>query len=103
MVSGELVKPVAKGFATLSGIKKRSVAIVSNGWLQDFQGRHGCKQRSIHGESGSINSKKIPSHRDAIRERLKGVPLDEIYNMDETGLFYCLAPDKTIAKRQAEG
>jgi DDE superfamily endonuclease len=28
---------------------------------------------------------------------------DDIYNMDETGLFYNLAPDKTIAQRQIEG
>ena len=29
--------------------------------------------------------------------------LEDVKNMDETGLFYNLAPDKTIARRQIEG
>jgi hypothetical protein len=28
---------------------------------------------------------------------------DDVYNMDETGLFYNLAPDTTIASSQIEG
>ena len=43
------------------------------------------------------------AQHDTIRERLKGVPLSEIYNMNTPGLFYCLARDKTIARRQVEG
>lgn len=103
MLSGDLIKARAKRFATLSGIPDDQLLSFSNGWLQAFQGRHGFKQVSAHGESGSVNSEEIPAQRDAIRERLKGVPLADIYNMDETGLFYCLAPDKTIAQRQVEG
>lgn len=103
MLSGDLIKARAKRFATLSGIPDDQLLSFSNGWLQAFQGRHGFKQVSAHGESGSVNSEEIPAQRDAIREHLKGVPLADIYNMDETGLFYCLAPDKTIAQRQVEG
>jgi hypothetical protein len=38
-----------------------------------------------------------------IMEKIKLYELRDVYNMDETGLFYRMAPDKTIATRQIEG
>jgi hypothetical protein len=38
-----------------------------------------------------------------IKNRIKEYKLCDIYNMDETGLFYNLAPDTTIARQQIEG
>ena len=96
MLSEDLIKASAKRFTTFRGIQEDQLLLFSNGWLRAFQRRHVLKQLSTHGESGSVNSGKIPTQRDAIRERLKEVPLAEIHNMDVTGLFYCLAPDKTI-------
>nr|CCA18680.1 predicted protein putative [Albugo laibachii Nc14] len=61
MLSGDLIKARAKRFATLSGISDDQLLSFSNGWLQAFQGRHGFKQLSAHGESGSVNSEEIPA------------------------------------------
>jgi hypothetical protein len=38
-----------------------------------------------------------------IIEKIKQYKLQDIYNMDETGLFYRMSPDKTISTRQIEG
>ena len=88
MLSGDLMKARAKLFKTLSNIQIDKLILFSNECLLDFQGRHGLQHLSTQGESGSVNSEKIFVQRNAIRERLKGVPLAGIYNMDETGLFY---------------
>nr|CCA17138.1 CENPB protein Homeodomainlike putative [Albugo laibachii Nc14] len=103
MPSGDLIKAKAKRFAMLSGIQDDQLLSFSYGWIQAFQKRHGFRNMSAHGESCSVNTWVIPAQRDAIQERLKGVSLIDIYNMDERGLFYCPAPDKTIAWRQVEG
>ncbi|KAE8913425.1 hypothetical protein PF005_g17746 [Phytophthora fragariae] len=57
----------------------------------------------MHGEGGSVNSAALPAQIADLKRRLQGYRLADIYNMDETGLFYKLAPDKTIASRQIEG
>ena len=38
-----------------------------------------------------------------LRAKIASYDDDDVYNMDETGLFYNLAPDTTIASRQIEG
>ena len=96
MLSGDLIKARVMRFAMLSGIPNDQMPSFSNGWLQACQGRHGFKQLISNVESGYVNSEKIPAQCDATWESLKGVPLAVIYNMDETGLFYCLTLDKTI-------
>nr|CCA20641.1 putative CENPB/ARS binding proteinlike protein [Albugo laibachii Nc14] len=103
MLSGDLIKAKAKRFATLSDVQDDQLLSRSNIWLQAFQKRHGFRHMRAHGGGGSVNTRAIPAQHDAIRERLKGVSLADIDNMDETGLFYCLETDETIARRQMEG
>lgn len=38
-----------------------------------------------------------------IKRKIASYDLNDVYNMDETGLFYNLAPDTTIARCQIEG
>jgi hypothetical protein len=40
---------------------------------------------------------------ETIRSKIKEYNMDNVYNFDETGVFYRMAPDKTIAQRQIEG
>ena len=102
MVSGDMIKARAMRFAMLSGIPDDHMPSFSKRVASLFLGTSRLQALTAHGERGSVNSEGIPAQRDAIREHLKGVPLADIYNMDETGLFYCLAPDKTIAQRHLE-
>jgi hypothetical protein len=48
-----------------------------------------------HGEAASSSAETVEQERKRIRELIKesGYGLRDIYNMDETGLFYGYAPD----------
>ena len=45
----------------------------------------------------------IEEQMQVLRTKIASYNRDDVYNMDETGLFYNLAPDTTIASRQIEG
>ena len=60
----------------------------SNGWLERFKARFAIKSYRRFGESGSVNMMVIENALPAIRELLDQYEWKDIYNMDETGLFY---------------
>ena len=61
-----------------------SVAFVgSNSWLQRFKGQYG-----ICGQTWSVNENDISAVHKQIQDLLKEYKLWNIYNMDETGLYY---------------
>jgi len=102
-LSGDLIKAKAKKFADMLKIPENEQLNFSNGWLQSFQERYTLKHFKLHGESGSADIDAINvSLPDIIRTTNKYC-LSDIYNMDETGLFYRMTPDRTIASRQIEG
>ena len=72
----------------------------SNGWLEKFKKRHGCRRISYHGEQASAAILHAQNALPIIRIELGGYNVDEIYNADEFGLQYRLAPIKTIAATQ---
>ena len=69
----------------------------SNGWINNFKKRFGIKRYAINGESGGISQESIANESLKIQNMLKEFELDNIYNMDETGLFYRMLPDKTLS------
>jgi hypothetical protein len=60
----------------------------SNGWLEAFKNRRGIKSYRRFGESGSANMAVIEESLPQIRLTLDQYERHDIYNMDETGLFY---------------
>ena len=69
----------------------------SRGWLQNFKNRHGMSMKPMQGEAASADPDKIISGRQQLKENLKNYEPEDIYNMDETGLFYRLGPNQTLA------
>lgn len=67
----------------------------SNGWLEKFCHRHSFKQQVVHGESGSVQQEVINQELPALRQLLQQYHPDDIFNADETGLFYNMPPNKT--------
>jgi hypothetical protein len=57
----------------------------------------------IHGESGSAPVESLDVQREKIREILKNYDLSEIYNADETGLFFRMVPQRTISSQNVAG
>ena len=72
----------------------------SSEWLEQFKGRHGLTFKKIVGESGTVSSAMtqewISTSLPALLSEFKP---EDIYNADETGLFYKCLPEKTFAMK----
>jgi hypothetical protein len=76
----------------------------SDGWLQNFKERHGIRAIRLHGEAASVDdSITVEQRMNEIRAVTDRYDLRDIYNMDETGLYWKLMPDKTLATEQLSG
>ena len=96
-VSGHVLKEKAEKFAATFAIEGFQC---SNGWIDRFKQRHDLKFKTIVGEKGEVNS-EITSHwlKDVYTTLVEGYKPEDIYNADETGLFYQLLPNKTLATK----
>lgn len=77
----------------------------SNGWLEGFKKRFKIKEYIRHGEGGSAeidNPNAIQQMAD-LRNLCKQYPDQDIFNMDETGLFWKLTPERTLATEAGSG
>jgi len=60
----------------------------SSGWLEAFKSCHGIRSYHCFGESGSVDMAALANTLPAIRDVLDQYAWKDIYNMDETRLFY---------------
>jgi hypothetical protein len=60
----------------------------SNGWLEVFKSRHGIRSYRRLSENGSVDMAAFANTLPAIHDVLDQYAWKDIYNMDETGLFY---------------
>ncbi|CAB5302280.1 unnamed protein product [Rhizophagus irregularis] len=75
----------------------------SNRWLQKFKERNSIHQVKLHGEANSADENAIAEALPLLQNKCTEYPPDRIYNMDETGLFYRLEPDRTLATKRLSG
>ena len=63
---------------------------LSNGWLDRYKTQNGLKEFKRHGEAASAALETIDKERQRLQELIKkyGYRLCDIFNMDETSLFY---------------
>ncbi|XP_074328479.1 CENP-B homolog protein 2-like [Apium graveolens] len=75
----------------------------SNGWLKRFEQRHGIKSFRHFGESGTVDVQAVEDVIPSLKNVLDQYDWKDIYNMDETGLFYRIQDDNSLATKQLEG
>ena len=75
----------------------------SKGWIDNFKKSRGIKLYKKHGESANIKIEDVKQEIKTIKQKLSKYDPSDIYNMDETGLFYKLEPNKTLATSQIYG
>lgn len=68
----------------------------SNGWLDRFRMRHNIVFRAICGESAQVNEDIVVEWKLRVPQITSGYSDRDIFNMDETGLFFKAIPDKTL-------
>ena len=81
-------------FADLVGIPEDNQLKLSQGWLGHFKARNGLKQMKHHGEAASAEAETVEHEQKWIQALIQkyGYKLCDIFNMDETGLFYGYEP-----------
>jgi hypothetical protein len=62
-----------------------------------FKDRHGLVYKKLVGESAAVDSESTEAWLEGLPSLLEGYEQRDIYNADETGLFYNVLPDRTLA------
>ena len=75
----------------------------SNGWIQKFKKRNQLHVYRLHGEAGSVSTESLPEERRKLKEIISKFNPADVYNADETGLFFRMGPNQTLAKRRNAG
>ncbi|XP_017624694.1 CENP-B homolog protein 2-like [Gossypium arboreum] len=102
-MTGEMIQTKAKDWMRRLIPHALSEFNFSIGWLEQFKARRGIKSYRIFGESGSVDLENIEDTLPQIRAKLESFDWKDIYNMDETSLFYRLQADHSLATKQLEG
>ena len=68
----------------------------SNGWLKCFCARHQIKFSSLHRESADVSSEAVQQWLQDLPELTEGYEQHNIFNCDETSIFFKALPQKTL-------
>ena len=97
LLTGEVLRQKWEAFAKMVGVAEEDKLKLSNGWLSSFKERYGLKQLKRHGEAASVEQKTVEDERKRVQDLIKeflalGYTLRDVFNMNETGLFYGCMP-----------
>ncbi|EXX61700.1 hypothetical protein RirG_168730 [Rhizophagus irregularis DAOM 197198w] len=93
-INGSIIQQKAVECANLLDITNFSA---SARWLSNFKQRNNLHIYKKKGEAGSVPIDELPQIRAELQEILQVYELKDIWNCDETALFWRLEPSKTIA------
>lgn len=99
-ISADLIKAKAKViFKELNPTKDENAFSASNGWFEKFKRRFGIRLLTMSGEKLSADLNHITPFIHRLRSQMDEMEITEnqLYNADESGLFYRILPTKTYA------
>ena len=103
-VNGDMIRGAAHGrwdrMPDFQGLKEPKW---SSGWLEGFKKRHRIKKYKQSGESASADISGSEKEIERLREVINSYASDDVYNTDETGLFWLELPDNTLATKAQSG
>jgi hypothetical protein len=94
-LSGALVATKANDFAKQLGMEFEC----NDGWLHRFKTRHDITLRLVSGEGQSVSLTSVENWKERLPTLLEGYEPRNVYNADETALFWQLIPNKTLAEK----
>lgn len=71
----------------------------SNGWLESFKHRHNIVFNAVCGEANDVDMQTVADWKGKIEDLVAGYEPRNVYNGDETGLFFRVLPSKTLTVR----
>ena len=102
MLTDGLLQLQAKKFAELLDISEVDFK-ASHGWLDQFKKRHDIRRFRIHGESESVPIENLPEQKQTLVELLSQYRPEDVYNANETRLFFRMMPNQTLATKPVKG
>ncbi|GFR72768.1 tigger transposable element-derived protein 6 [Elysia marginata] len=100
-LSGAILVEKVKEYAEKLGV---ATFTASAGWLDPFKSRHGIVMKRICGESVAVCQDTTKTWKDSqLKKLLEELSPGDIFNTDETGLFYKCLPNRTLALKGKKG
>jgi hypothetical protein len=75
----------------------------TNGWVWRFKQRNGLQRVNFSGEANSAPLTTLSEERSRLRALLLSYDREDIYNADETGLFFRMEPNQTLSTGAVAG
>jgi hypothetical protein len=101
-ITDELLTEQAMVFGSKAELRVPATFSYSKGWLDKFKKRKGIRSYKLHGEADREGVKLAQTHfRISVLEG--GHTADNIFNQDETGLFWRQVPTRTHATGKKAG
>jgi hypothetical protein len=73
----------------------------SNGWLDSWKHKCSIAHFKVCGESGDVNMDTVNDFQSRIDTIVRDYKPQDMFNCDETGLFFRALPDKTLAQKKS--
>ena len=100
IISDNILSTKALEFAFLCNEEKFKGSV---GWVDNFKKRHNLKNYNVHEEEASAPLQNLEVMCKNLRETLKNYSPEDIFNCDETGLFWKMQPNHTISNGPVTG
>jgi len=102
-VDGEMIRLKGHEFALELGVDPADCAF-SNGWLERFKVRHNIVCKKVSGEANSVdqNNTDVTRWHDRMKSILADTAPEDIFNADETAIFFRALPDWTLEFKQTK-
>ena len=94
-ITGTLLRSEALDIAAKHGHKDFTA---SNGWMESFIACHEIKFANLHGESAGVDLQVCSQWRQQLPAVCDGFKLKDIWNVDETGIFFRSVPNKSFIR-----
>jgi DDE superfamily endonuclease/Tc5 transposase DNA-binding domain len=101
ILTGKILQTKALDFA--QRFPEESHFKASDGWLEKFKKRHNLHHIKMHGEANSAPLEILSEERERLRAIIGEYDLNDVYNADETALFFRMPPNATLATRPTSG
>ncbi|XP_062511789.1 tigger transposable element-derived protein 6-like [Corticium candelabrum] len=98
-VSGRLIQERALVYAEQLG---HSAFFGSNGWLEKWMIRHNVRLSCLSGEAADVDASVVDHWSRPLQSLWEGYELRDIFNADETGLFYRALPSRSMVVKGDE-
>ncbi|KAK8762030.1 hypothetical protein V5799_026703 [Amblyomma americanum] len=94
LLSGPIIMAKVADFALRMNVED---FVASEGWFHRFRDRHNLVFRVLSGEAKEVDAETCATWRSgALQQYLESYSAQDIFNADETALFYKLQPDRTV-------